>query len=130
MKRLLKKIKNKRGISLAETIVAIALLTIVSVVIVTISVYSVRTERKNLRNMEVAVLSENAVDCFYFSDNIEQFSDLMEQTNSGYIYDNNVFTLKKTNYQITLNLSADFKTLLITALDDTGKKIYTFSCSK
>ena len=128
MKKLSAFLKNKKGISLAETIVAISLLTIISIVIMTISVYSVKNEMKNVRNMEIGNLSENAIECFSYSANEEEFFSLLQKTNADYSLENHVFTLQKQTFTLKLSLSGDL--LQISAFDNDNEQIYSLNYEK
>ncbi len=115
----MKVINKKRGITLVETIVAILIVAIVSVMAISISAYSIRVENKNLRDFEIASISNVIVDSFDFSSDQAEFESII--TNS------NVQLVKTGDYTVSYEFTNDFTTVQITAKDSSGAVIFSLT---
>ncbi len=119
---------SKRGVTLAETIVAIALIAIVSVMAVSICIYSYNQENKNLRDMRIASISSTAVDCFRFADTEEEFLSLLKKTDENFKKEEEKILLEGGDYILTLNISENVLSLL--AVDKQDVEIYSLTYKK
>ena len=111
----------KRGVSLIEVIIAIAVIAIVSVMAVSISTYSIKVEERNLRDMEIAFNVQAVIDCFEFADDEESFDSLITNYN---------LNTQKSAYLITCSCDWNNKIIEIIALDKNGAEIYSISYVK
>ena len=126
---MIKKINRKKaGVTLAETVVAIALIAIVSVMAVSISISSFNAEKKNLLDMQIAHLSSTAVDCFRFADDSEEFLSLLQTANENFIEKEGNITLAEKDYTLILTVNSNI--LTISAKDKEDEEIYSITYKK
>ncbi|MBP3592073.1 MAG: prepilin-type N-terminal cleavage/methylation domain-containing protein [Clostridia bacterium] len=64
-----RKINARRGFSLAEVVVAIAIIVIVSSASMTLIGVQARTEAKSVATVEATNIAENAIECFRYAQN-------------------------------------------------------------
>ena len=122
----MKTLKNKRGMTLLETVVALALLAIISVVSISVSVMSIKSEEKNIQATEIAIICENAVECFRFDSDPNKFKDLFEKTGENLSKgekSDNVFTIEKSSYSVTITIVE--QKISIVATGKNGAEIYS-----
>ena len=117
----------KRGITLLETVIALSLLAIISVVSISVSVSSIKSEERNIQATEIALICENAVECFRFSKSNDKFKESFEKTledgESLQEVETNCYILQKTAYSVTFLI--DVNKITVTAKDKNGKEIYS-----
>ena len=130
----------KKGVTLLETVIAIALLAIISVVAVSVSVSSIKSEEKNIQAMEISFIAENAIECFRFADNNDKFIEALNKTTDSEHPFNKLaeegaeandkkstYTYVKSAYKVVIVADYTTNTIQITAEDKNGKTIYSLS---
>ena len=124
----------KKGVTLLETVIAIALLAIISVVAVSVSVSSIKSEEKNIQAMEISFIAENAIECFRFADNNTDFINaLRKTTDENHPFtpdkegDENKYYYQKSAYKVVIVADYGTNTIQITAEDKNGNEIYSLS---
>ena len=94
MKKLF--LKLKKGFSIAEVVIAIAVISIISVSAVTTVTLSVKNQQKNLRYHDIAITCDTVINCFRFGD----LSSLAEIY--GENYKNN--SIKRGSYVLEIKI--------------------------
>ena len=102
MKKLL--LKLKKGFTIAEVVIAIAVISIISVSAVTTITLSVKNQRKNLRNHDIAFTCNTVIDCFRFGD-LSQLSSIYEN------YDDATNTINRGSYVLEIVVNGNQITL-------------------
>ncbi len=123
-----KKVSLKRGVTIIEAVVALAIIAIVSVMSVSMSLSSIKNENKNLRNMEIVAISSTAIDCFNFAETEEEFLSLLKKSNDNFEVREQKFVLSEKTYTLLLSIESNVLTTLAT--DTNGKEIYNLSYKK
>ena len=73
--------ESRRGVALAEVVIALVVITIISVATLTVMFSSVQIENKTIVAMDVRNQAENAIECFRFAkSNVETFIACLNQT--------------------------------------------------
>ncbi len=127
----------KKGISIVETVIALAVIAMVSVMAVTVSVTSIKTEQKSLRDFEIRSLCETAIECFDFADDCNNFGNLFVVATDVLGFNENVeenyyeFIVTKENFKMILKITRDtFSTINIVAKDIDDVEIYQQTYTK
>lgn len=114
MKKLL--LKLKKGFTIAEVVIAIAVISIISVSAVTTITLSVKNQRKNLRNHDIAFTCNTVIDCFRFGD-LSQLSTIYENN-----YDGTTKTINRGSYK--LYIATTDNTITLTAKDNNNNELH------
>lgn len=134
----MKKIINnpRKGVTLAELIVALAIIMIVTLASITMMHSSIKIEVRASAIIEANKSVETIVECFEFSSDASEFKNLLESI-EGYdivteeILDseNNptgytIYTLERGSYSITIKHDTSINKIEINATYSDGKDIY------
>ena len=122
-----KSARSRRGISLVEVIVALAVITIISTAALSLVISSARVDANSLRSTRVMIAAENALECYRFSDSEDEFVELLRKT-GDYIEADGSYVLTESSYAITVKYEDD--SLRFTAIDSDGKEIYNYEFYK
>lgn len=122
-----KSARSRRGISLVEVIVALAVITIISTAALSLVISSARVDANSLRSTRVMIAAENALECYRFSDSEDEFVALLRKT-GDYIEADGSYVLTESSYAITVEYEDD--SLRFTAIDSDGKEIYNYEFYK
>ena len=106
--------KLKKGVSIVEVVISIAVISIVSVSAVSTLTYAVKVQDKNLRDYDLANTCNAVIDCFWLDN--ENFLQKLE--NCGYIVEND--TINRETYTLKVEYDSDIKSLTLTASDNSG----------
>ena len=134
MKRFfVKRARRRCGISLLETVIALAIISVISAATVTLIVASSRAEARILNDMYITNAAENAVECFQYAENSDELLTLLQRTDAAYAVsgeDPQRIFLTKSTYTVTV--LADFvgNTVEIYATDEDGEEIYRLAYQK
>lgn len=120
---------SKKGVSLIEVIVAIFIITLISATATTFIISANKIEERNLSGVEVAIISENAVECFRFCEDDSSFLALLQKTDS-FESKNGVIVLEKPTYLVVIDADFTLSLISIQAIDNGGKQIYSISYGK
>lgn len=106
--------KSRRGVALAEAVIALVVIGIISVATLTIIFSSIQVENKTIVAMDVRNQAENAIECFRFAKGDETtFIECLNKTTAGIGtgYDFNetgvdtyIYVLDKGGYSIKITL--------------------------
>lgn len=119
--------RSRRGISLVEVIVALAVITIISTAALSLVISSARVDANSLRSTRVMIAAENSLECYRFAENEEEFAELIGKT-GDYIEADGSYVLTESSYAITVKYEDD--SLRFTAIDSDGKEIYNYEFYK
>lgn len=129
MKKLIKKtgLRRKKGITVAEVAVALAIISIVSAAAIGMALNSVKVETKFVAVTQARTNAENVLDCFRFSENADTFSQALQKL--GYEFDSvkNAYTLTEKNVSVTVKASFSPEKLDYTAVKPNGDLIYAYT---
>lgn len=122
----------RRGVSIVELAVALAIISIVSGSALSIMLASSKNESKMMREIEVTNQAENAIECFRYvvdgkpQDTVGELERLLNQT-AGNLYQNsgNTISLKRSAYSITITVDFEANTLKFESKDKDEKEIYS-----
>ena len=115
--------KLKKGFSIAEVVIAIAVISIISVSAVTTVTLSVKNQQKNLRNHDIAITCDTVINCFRFGDltTLEKIY--------GNKYENNTNTIDRGSYILVIDDTITNK-ITLTAKDLSGNQLHEVSYVK
>ena len=119
--------RSRRGISLVEVIVALAVITIISTAALSLVISSARVDANSLRSTQVMMAAENALECYRFAESKEEFAALLEKT-GDYKGSDGVFVLTEKSYVITVHYTNT--KLTFSATDGDGEEIYSYEFDK
>lgn len=122
-----KRNRSRRGISLVEVIVALAVITIISTAALSLVISSARVDANSLRSTQVMMAAENALECYRFAESKEEFAALLEKT-GDYKGSDGVFVLTEKSYVITVHYTNT--KLTFSATDGDGEEIYSYEFDK
>ena len=134
-----RKMNARRGFSLAEVVVAIAIIVIVSSASMTLIGVQARTEAKSVATVEATNIAENAIECFRYAKNtgtpfsevFDDFIDHGEHGEHGYLTkneNNEKFTVTKSGATVEIQIVEN--TINITAKWGSGEEILNTSYTK
>ena len=118
---------SRRGISLVEVVVALAVITIISAAALSLVISSARVDANSLRSTQVMIAAENSLECYRFAGSDEEFAALLEKT-GDYKKVDDAYVLTEKAYVITVNYT-DTR-LTFSATDSDGKEIYKYEFNK
>lgn len=109
-----KKEQSRRGFTVAEVVVAIAVILIVSASAITFIGVQTRTEAKAVASVEATNIAENAIECFRYAQKngvgntkIHIFETFME-TNCGYaLVGDGPYTVTKNGATVTIAITGN-----------------------
>ena len=126
--------KNKRGFTIVEVVIAMAVVVVVSAVAITTIVATRKSEVQLLRDLDTVRFAENAFECFKGTTSEEEFIitlvDVEKDAYDGSFENGSYwFRSKKYDYVAKLTLESDQKTLSI-AIDDGEGELLSFRYTK
>lgn len=118
-----KLLKGKRGFSLVEVVVALAVIVTVSVAAMSfIKTSSIASDRE-LAYSEARLYASNALEIFKYAENQAQYTNLVKEKltkpESGYV-----------SVEITANYTSETKTFTATAKKQNGDTLFTLTYTK
>lgn len=122
-----KSARSRRGISLVEVVVALAVITIISAAALSLVISSARVDANSLRSTQVTIAAENSLECYRFAESEEEFATLLEKT-GDYKKVDGAYVLTEKAYVITVHYT-DTK-LTFSATDGDGEEIYSYEFDK
>lgn len=124
-----KLLTSRRGLSIAEVMISLALITIISTAAISIAVASLQFEAKYRSEVTALRDCESIAACVRYAESAETLTPLLEtlafedisSVQDGVEY---TYTLRKPNCTITLTVNFDDRQYTITAVDQNGVPIY------
>ena len=107
MKKSNKKVLSRRGFSLVEVVIALAVITIITAATFPLIDSGTKLQAINSRKFETANITENAIECFRFdSDNFEtNFNKcLADGEELQVITENSLYLLDKGSYSVIFKI--------------------------
>ena len=116
-----RKMNARRGFSLAEVVVAIAIIVIVSSASMTLIGVQARTEAKSVATVEATNIAENAIECFRYAQNTgTNFSEVFDLYGYLTVKENNgtKVTVTKSGATVIIEINGDTMTVNATFAGD------------
>ena len=116
-----RKTNARRGFSLAEVVVAIAIIVIVSSASMTLIGVQARTEAKSVATVEATNIAENAIECFRYAQNTgTDFSEVFDLYGYLTVKENNgtKVTVTKSGATVIIEITGDTMTVNATFAGD------------
>lgn len=105
--------RSRKGVALAEVVIALVVITIISVATLSVMFSSVQIENKTIVAMDVRNQAENAIECFRFADgNLKTFIDCLKKTEKELAFagaegNRRAYVLDKGGYEIAITVTID-----------------------
>ena len=117
--------RNKRGISLAEAVIAMAVILLVSAAATTLITLFARSSARMTQRNEATNITENCLECFVFCDSKVDFDAQLGGLDYTFEVDGNTYTIEGQDYLITMeiNFGAEAATFAAEAHDRKGRSI-------
>lgn len=137
--------KSRKGVALAEAVIALVVIGIISVATLTVIFSSVQIENKTIVAMDVRNQAENAIECFRFAKGEKaKFIECLdmsvgvtkkekEENNAlGFQSEDDVrYVLDKGGYVITIQITGEMTGFTFKAVyENENKEIYSFEFPK
>ena len=137
--------KSRKGVALAETVIALVVIGIISVATLTVIFSSVQIENKTIVAMDVRNQAENAIECFRFAKgdkakfiecldmSVGVTKEEKEKNNAlGFQSEDDVlYVLDKGGYIITIKITGEMTGFAFEAVyENENKEIYSFEFPK
>ncbi len=119
-----RKTNARRGFSLAEVVVAIAIIVIVSSASMTLIGVQARTEAKSVATVEATNIAENAIECFRYARNTgTDFESVLNQcgyapSTTGEGTEADPYIIKKDGATVIIEINGDTMTVNATFAGD------------
>lgn len=120
-----KVLRNKRGISLAEAVIAMAVILIVSATATTLVTYFARISARMTQRNEATDITQNSFECFAFCDTKADFDAKLTWLDYAFDNEDDVYTLEGNDYTITMTIhfGEQYATFAAEAHDKKGRGI-------
>ena len=104
--------RSRKGVALAEVVIALVVITIISVATLSVMFSSVQIENKTIVAMDVRNQAENAIECFRFAKGDQKaFFDCLvkiaEGENCNYEIEDTEFVLDMGGYEIKIKITGE-----------------------
>ena len=109
--------KLKKGFSIAEVVIAIAIISIISVGAITTITLSIKNQRKNLTYQDINFTCSTVIDCFRFNSELSTLSDIYCDN-----YNSTEKTINRNTY--TIIITVDGNTIYLSAVDKNDNELY------
>lgn len=121
---------RKRGFSIMEAVIAMAIVVIISISVISLQVGMVQGEKILTQKTAIIRYAEDALDCFNWSQNESDFKQAIEEL--GFQQLDGIYIIEHHLYRIEIQseFDTDPKTLEFTAVDQDGEEIYGFKYEK
>jgi prepilin-type N-terminal cleavage/methylation domain-containing protein len=137
-----KNIRSRKGVSMAEVVVALLVISIISAATMSVVMQSVNQEAKSVQVFEVRNSAENAMECFRFA-SVQQdgfdpdiFVNCMNKTatDAQFVEQDGSYILDAGSYTVTITLLTVQETEQETvygfsylAVNDDGEEIFSYT---
>lgn len=95
----------KKGISIMETVVSLAVIALISFTAIGFIGRFSTVNTKMIYETRARLSAENALECFKYADNTEDFFTALSLTEQGYEKSENIYTLNDYNYTVFVMVS-------------------------
>lgn len=134
MMRRTKRIFARKGFSLVEIIVALAVIAIISSAAFSLVLSSAKLEADAVRTTAVSAAADDVLDCFRYADSNEEFFAAICKLDEYQTTDDGQYVLNKPNYTVYVNVNGGGDELSFNAYKthdgETGELIYSYQYKK
>lgn len=127
------RLRSRKGLSLVEVMVALAVIAIISAAALSLVVSSSRLDAKSVKTAKVMMAAENALECFRYADNTEEFKNLLKNK-TGYTSQDDKLVTNANGYVIHITVVGKELTFIAYETDEKGQKtediIYNYKFTK
>lgn len=119
-------LRSRRGITMVEVLIALVLIAMISAATVSMILRSVDVEKKTVMAVETANCAENALTCFRFAKNEQEFFSALQKTGPYEKAEDGTCVLNGRNFTVTVYADYTLNSLSFRAVDEEGEKIYSY----
>ena len=128
-------LKKKRGFSIMETVIALAVIVIVTVAALSIVVSSVIAKANLTNRLAAQGFAQDVWECFKASQTKAEFEDNLSfalDDNEGLEYDTSrdIYVYHSKQFRAKININDSFDELSVAVTDQNGEEIISFSYDK
>ncbi len=127
-------IKNRRGFTVVELVVAMAIIVIVSATAIGLINTQNTVHLRTTQTIEATNMAENAIECFRWAETEAKFVESYAKTGvtlSGNTSEGiTVYTFEKSNMNVTIEINGNKLTFVATDIKDSNKVILEQSYTK
>lgn len=119
---------SRKAMSLAEVVVAMAIILVVSASAASLVAYFTTAATRMTYRNEAVKLAENCLECFVYADSYAAFEEAVEgKLGVTFVDDEGVYTYATDDYTVryTISYGPTSATMEIAAADAGGKEIWT-----
>ena len=130
--RRTKRIFARKGFSLVEVIVALAVIAIISTAAFSLVLSSAKLEADAVRTTAVSAAADDVLDCFRYADSNEEFFAAICKLDEYQTAEDGQYALNKPNYTVYVNVEGDELSFNAykTRDGETGELIYSYQYKK
>lgn len=130
--RRTKRIFARKGFSLVEVIVALAVIAIISTAAFSLVLSSAKLEADAVRTTAVSAAADDVLDCFRYADSNEEFFAAICKLDEYQTTDDGQYVLNKPSYTVYVNVEGDELSFNAykTRDGETGALIYSYQYKK
>jgi prepilin-type N-terminal cleavage/methylation domain-containing protein len=130
--RRTKRIFARKGFSLVEVIVALAVIAIISTAAFSLVLSSAKLEADAVRTTAVSAAADDVLDCFRYADSNEEFFAAICKLDEYQTTDDGQYVLNKPSYTVYVNVDGDELSFNAykTRDGETGELIYSYQYKK
>ena len=130
--RRTKRIFARKGFSLVEVIVALAVIAIISTAAFSLVLSSAKLEADAVRTTAVSAAADDVLDCFRYADSNEEFFAAISKLDEYQTTDDGQYVLNKPSYTVYVNVEGDELSFNAykTRDGETGELIYSYQYKK
>ena len=121
-------LRSRKGISVAEVAVALAVISIISGAAVSMAMHSVKVEANFVAVTQTKNSAESVLECFRFADSEETFAEALQKLGDyEFKSEENAYVLAGKSVTVTVKASFSPKKLEYTAVKNNGEEIYSYT---
>lgn len=128
------RLRSRKGLSLVEVMVALAVIAIISAAALSLVVSSSRLDAKSVKTAKVMMAAENALECFRYADDTGEFKNLLNETDAVYTSQDDKLVTNANGYVIHITVVGKELTFIAYETDEKGQKtediIYNYKFTK
>ena len=126
------KVSARKGVSLVEVVVALAVIAIISSAAFSLVLSSANLEADAVRTTAVSAAADDVLDCFRYADNNEEFFEAISKLDEYRNMGDGQYVLNKPNYTVYVNVEGDELSFNAykTRDGETGELIYSYEYKK
>lgn len=121
-------LRSRKGMSVAEVAVALAVISIISGAAVSMAMHSVKVEANFVAVTQTKSSAESVLECFRFADSEEVFAQALQKLGAfEFKPEENAYVLEGKSVTVTVKASFSPKKLEYTAAKNSGETIYSYT---